>query len=170
MKRDVGPHLHPPSRIDATDWALLEALQDDARLSYTELGRRVGLSSPAVAERVRRLEDAGIVQAYRAELRLPNIGLPVMAFVRIRYPSGDYGPIRRAIEAERSILECHHVTGEDCFVAKVATGSMAELEAVVGRLAKLGGTTTSVVFSTILERRQIRRADVPHAREARSDR
>lgn len=166
MKTDQRMRLDPPERLDATDWALLEVLQEDARVSYTELGRRVGLSSPAVAERVRRLEDLGVVQAYRAEIGLAKLGLTVMAFVRIRYPSGDYRPIRLAIEAERAILECHHVTGDDCFVAKVATRSMEELETVVGRLARLGGTTTSVVFSTVLERRQIRRGDGDTTRPA----
>jgi Lrp/AsnC family leucine-responsive transcriptional regulator len=163
MKTREPFHLDTSRAVDETDWALLEALQEDARTSYAELGRRVGLSSPAVAERVKRLEEGGVVRGYRAELGLSKIGLPVIAFVRIRYPSGDYRPIRRALEDERQILECHHVTGEDCFVAKVAAGSMEELETVVGRLSKLGGTTTSVVFSTVLERRQIRRADLARA-------
>lgn len=141
--------------LDATDWLLLDALQTDARLSYTELGRRVSLSPPSVADRIRRLEDTGVISGYHARVDLDRVGLPITAFIRLKYPTGDYRPLHKAVEERTEVLECHHVTGDDCFVFKVAARSMRHLEEVSGHLAKLGGTTTSIVFSAPLERRVV---------------
>src|SRR3712207_257905 len=106
--------------LDEVSWAILCALQENARLSYSELGRRVGLTPPAVAERVKRLEEAGIITGYRAELDLSKLGLFLTVIIRLAprgRPSGELGA-RLAVLPE--VLECHHVTGEDCFVMKVA--------------------------------------------------
>jgi Lrp/AsnC family leucine-responsive transcriptional regulator len=141
--------------LDGTDWRILEELQRDARLSAAELGRRVHLSPPAVAARVGRLEDAGVIAGYRADLSLAALGLEVMAFVRVRSSSGAHRPFLDAIADRREVLECHHVTGEDCFVVKVAAASLAHLEEVVAELARFGATTTSIVFSTSVARRTL---------------
>lgn len=141
--------------LDGVDWRILTELQEDARLSWAELGRRVALSPPAVTERVRRLEEAGVIRGYRADLDLDRLGLPVLAFVRVRYPSGNYGPLERMLRDRPELLECHHVTGDDCFIVKVAARSMRHLEETTGHLARLGSTTTSVVFSTPLSHRKV---------------
>lgn len=148
------PSVRRPS-LDATDWRILEELQRDARLSSAELGRRVHLSPPAVAARVGRLEDAGVIAGYRAELSAAALGLDVMAFVRVRSSSTAHRPFLEAVVGRQEVLECHHVTGEDCFVVKVAARSLAHLEAVVADLAAFGATTTSIVFSTAVARRTL---------------
>src|SRR5215813_12647963 len=125
--------------LDATDWALLRELQRNARASMSELARTVSMSASAVTERVRRLEDAGVLRGYRAEVNLPLVGLPILAFVRLRYPHGNYKPLHDLVAKRTEILEAHHVTGDDCFVLKVAARSMPHLEEVVGAISGLGG-------------------------------
>ncbi len=142
---------------DATDWRILDVLQRDGRASYAELARAVSMSASAVTERVRRLEEAGIVQGYAAVVDPERIGLPVLAFVRLRYPTGNYKPFHDLVAATPEILEAHHVTGDDCFVLKVAARSMRHLEEVSGRIGALGSVTTSVVYSSPLPRRPVGR-------------
>jgi Lrp/AsnC family leucine-responsive transcriptional regulator len=143
------------ARLDSTDWRILEELQRDARLSAAELGRRVHLSPPAVAARVGRLEDAGVIAGYRADLSLPALGLHVLAFVRVRSSGSAHRPFLDAVARREDVLECHHVTGEDCFIVKVAARSLPHLEEVVADLARFGSTTTSIVFSTSVDRRTL---------------
>lgn len=147
---------NPPVTLDGTDWRLLEALQEDARLSYAELGRLVGLGPSATTERVRRLVEEGVVTAFGARIDLERVGYPVLAYVRLRYPTGNYRPLHAELDRTQEILECHHVTGDDCFVLKVAARSMRHLEELTGRLATLGGITTSVVYSSPLTSRLLR--------------
>jgi len=142
---------------DATDWRILDVLQRDGRASYAELARAVSMSASAVTERVRRLEEAGIIQGYAAVVDPERIGLPVLAFVRLRYPTGNYKPFHDLVAATPEILEAHHVTGDDCFVLKVAARSMRHLEEVSGRIGALGSVTTSVVYSSPLPRRPVGR-------------
>ena len=141
--------------VDRTDWQLLEALQADGRASYADLARVVSMSPSAVAERVRRLEEAGVIAGYRATVDPIRVGLDVMAFVRLRYPNGNYRPFHALLDSTPEIVEAHHVTGEDCFVLKVLTRSMRHLEEVTGRIAGLGSVTTSVVYSSPLTGRAI---------------
>ena len=141
--------------MDTTDWNLLRELQAEARLSYSELARRASLSPPAATDRIRRLEERGVIEGYRAMVNLEKVGLPLLAFVRLKYPSGNYGPLKKTLDDVPEILECHHVTGEDCFIFKVAASSMGHLEQITGRLASLGAITTSVVYSTPLRTRPI---------------
>ncbi|CAL9285557.1 HTH-type transcriptional regulator LrpC [Streptomyces sp. SudanB148_2056] len=142
---------------DATDWRILDLLQRDGRAGYAELARAVSMSASAVTERVRRLEEAGIIQGYAAVVDPERIGLPVLAFVRLRYPTGNYKPFHDLVAATPEILEAHHVTGDDCFVLKVAARSMRHLEEVSGRIGALGSVTTSVVYSSPLPRRPVGR-------------
>ncbi|MEU5881480.1 Lrp/AsnC family transcriptional regulator [Spirillospora sp. NPDC047279] len=143
--------------LDATDWCILDELQLDARVSYSELGRRVSLTPPAVAERVRRLRERGVLEGFTARVSLEGVGLPILAFVTIRFPGSDYREYLRRIEAVREIIECHHVTGDDCFIAKVAARSMRHLEEVVAGLARFGSTSTTVVYSTVVRDRGVTR-------------
>lgn len=142
---------------DATDWRILHALQHQGRATFAELARAVSMSASAVTERVRRLEDAGVISGYTAVVDQERLGLPVLAFVRLRYPHGNYKPFHDLLDTTPEILEAHHVTGDDCFVLKVATRSMRHLEQVAGRIGALGSVTTSVVYSSPLPRRPISR-------------
>lgn len=142
---------------DATDWRILEVLQREGRASYAELARAVCMSASAVTERVRRLEDAGVISGYAAVVDAERLGLSVLAFVRLRYPNGNYKPFHDLLDVTPEILEAHHVTGDDCFVLKVAARSMRHLEEVAGRIGALGAVTTSVVYSSPLPRRALSR-------------
>lgn len=142
---------------DATDWRILDVLQREGRVSYAELARAVAMSASAVTERVRRLEEAGIIQGYAAVVDPERLGLPILAFVRLRYPNGNYKPFHDLVAAMPEILEAHHVTGDDCFVIKVAARSMRHLEEISGRIGTLGSVTTSVVYSSPLPRRPLGR-------------
>ena len=141
--------------LDRTDWQLLTALQQDGRASYADLARAVAMSPSAVAERVRRLEEAGVIAGYRATIDPERVGLQVMAFVRLRYPTGNYRPFHAMLDTTPEIVEAHHVTGEDCFVLKVLARSMRHLEEITGRIAGLGAVTTSVVYSSPLTGRAV---------------
>jgi Lrp/AsnC family leucine-responsive transcriptional regulator len=141
--------------LDRTDWRLLEELQRDGRASYADLARVVAMSPSAVAERVRRLEEAGVIAGYRATIDPERVGLSVMAFVRLRYPTGNYRPFHALLDSTPEVIEAHHVTGEDCFVLKVMVRSMRHLEEVTGRISGLGPVTTSVVYSSPLVGRAV---------------
>lgn len=144
--------------LDETGWRLLEALQENARLSFSELGQRVGLSSPAVAERVRRMEDAGIITGYRAEVNTAKIGYPITAIVRISTPPGERCTRISAWAQELpEILECYRVTGSDSLVMKVMVSSVEHLESLIDRLSEHGQVTTSLVLSTPVTRRIVTR-------------
>lgn len=145
--------------LDNVGWEILCELQRDARLSYAEIGRRVGLSAPAVMERVHRLEEAGIITGYRAQVDITRLGLPIRAIIRVRYPGERYPQIRKMAENCAEVLECHHVTGDDCLILKVGAESMSHLEALIGNFAIYGHTTTSIVLASpvterIVDRRQ----------------
>ncbi|MFI7388186.1 Lrp/AsnC family transcriptional regulator [Streptomyces sp. NPDC049813] len=142
---------------DATDWRLLEVLQRDGRAGYAELARAVSMSASAVTERVRRMEEAGIIAGYTAVVVPERLGLPILAYVRLRYPNGNYKPFHDLVEAVPELLEAHHVTGDDCFVIKVAARSMSHQEEVAGKIGTLGSVTTSVVYSSPLPRRALAR-------------
>ncbi|MEI8408877.1 MULTISPECIES: Lrp/AsnC family transcriptional regulator [unclassified Kribbella] len=133
--------------LDPTDWAILVELQNDARISLTELGRRVNLSASATTERVRRLESTGIITAYRAEVDLTKVGYPVLAVVRLKYPGNKHGPLHQLLKERLEILECLRTTGDDCYTLKVAAASMPHLEELVNELTEFGSTTTNLVYS-----------------------
>jgi Lrp/AsnC family transcriptional regulator, leucine-responsive regulatory protein len=141
--------------LDAVGWRILAALQEDARLSFSALGRRVGLSPPAAAERVRRLEDAGIVTGYRVELDLEKLGFPMTAIIRVSAPEEKFRQLKAAVQDRAEVLECHHVTGADSLVLKVAAVSVAHLERVIEALGRHGTPTTAIVLSSPVPRRAI---------------
>jgi Lrp/AsnC family leucine-responsive transcriptional regulator len=141
--------------LDRTDWQLITALQRDGRSSYADLAREVAMSPSAVTERIRRLEESGVLTGYRAEVSPERVGLSIMAFVRLRYPTGNYRPFHALLDSTPEIIEAHHVTGEDCFVLKVVARSMRHLEETTGRVSGLGSVTTSVVYSSPLPGRPL---------------
>ncbi|BCJ38580.1 AsnC family transcriptional regulator [Actinocatenispora thailandica] len=135
------------ANLDDIDWAIVDQLQCNARLSLSELGRRVKLGSSATAERVRNLEASGVLTGYRAVVDLSKVGYPVLAVVRLKYPGNHHQPLRQLLAERREILECLRTTGDDCYTLKVAATSMGHLESLMDELAGLGSTTTSVVYS-----------------------
>lgn len=139
--------------LDETDWAIIAQLQREARISLSELGRRVNLSPSATTERVRNLESSGVITGYHAVVDLAKVGYPVLAVVRLKYPGNRHEPLRRLLAERREILECLRTTGDDCYTLKVAATSMEHLETLVDELAGFGSTTTSVVYSQTLPHR-----------------
>ena len=136
--------------LDETGWSILRELQKDGRLSFPELGRRVGLSTPAVAERVRRLEDAGVIIGYGARVDPAKVGLPMMVFVRITTTPLTEASLRSLIAELPELLECHRITGNESFLLKLVVTSIAHLEQVLNQLMNSGPVTTSIVLSTPL--------------------
>ncbi|HLM02376.1 MAG TPA: Lrp/AsnC family transcriptional regulator [Pyrinomonadaceae bacterium] len=145
--------------MDSIDWKILKELQQDARISYAELGRRVGLTTPAVIERVRKLEDAGIITGYRAEIDAAKVGLPITAFIRMSITGVDYSRIIEVAEQANEILECHRGTGGDSFIMKVAVSSVEHLQNLIDRLTPYGITTTSIVLSSPVKSRVIEKTN-----------
>lgn len=141
---------------DATDWLLLEELQHDGRLSFNELARRINLSAPAVAERVRRLEQSGVITGYHAHVDPARAGRTVEALVRMAC----YGPrclLRHpeVIEQSPEILEVHRLTGDACCLLRVAVRSMTDFEALIDRLADHGQPSSTMVLSSPLAWRPV---------------
>src|SRR5438046_9290722 len=123
--------------LDETGWHILQALQENARLSFTELGQRVGLSSPAVAERVRRMEDAGIIMGYRAEVNTAKIGYPITAIIRVSNSPGERCTRLTASTQEiQEVLECYRVTGSDSLDMHVMAYCVEYLEVIFTRLSE----------------------------------
>ena len=141
--------------IDETDWKIIRELQNNARTSFAELGRRINLTTPAVIERIRKLEDAEIITGYRAEINSSKVGLPIIAFVRMSIAGVDYGRIIEVAESSNEVLECHRGTGNDSFIMKVAVSDVGHLQNLIDKLTPYGITTTSIVLSSPVKRRVI---------------
>ncbi|WP_326554281.1 Lrp/AsnC family transcriptional regulator [Micromonospora sp. NBC_01813] len=145
--------------MDEMDWALLRELQADARLSFSELSRRVHLSPPAVAERVRRLEESGVVSGYHAHVDLTRAGWSVIALIRMSC-YGSHCILRDPqVPTWPEILEIHRITGDACSMLKVAAASMDQFEDVIDRLAPYGQPSSTMVLSTPLAWRPVTAAD-----------
>lgn len=142
--------------LDAIAWKILECLQKNARLPFAELGRQVGLSTPAVAERVHRLEEAGVITGYHAAVNVAKLGIPIRILMRLTIPGGDL-QISRTVSAIKELSEvsrCHRITGSESFVLEADVVSIRHMEALIDRLSALGATSTSTVLSSPVERRE----------------
>ena len=134
--------------MDETGWKILSALQINARIPFSELGRQVGLSAPAVAERVRRMEDAGIIQEYRAVIDPSKLGYVLEVFIRAECSGSNHDPAIRFISELPNVLEFWNLTGHDGYLIRAVFRSVAELEEVLNKhLGKYGTTTTALVLS-----------------------
>jgi Lrp/AsnC family transcriptional regulator, leucine-responsive regulatory protein len=141
--------------LDPTNLRLLAQLQSDARLSQAELGRRVGLSAPAVAERLARLEREGVIRGYRAEISPVALGYTLAAVLRIRPAPRQIAKVADVARETAEVVECHRITGEDCFFMKLHVRSVEHLEEVIDRFTPYGQTTTSIVQSSPVPRRGV---------------
>ena len=140
--------------MDSRGKRLLDELQVDARLSVAELGRRIGLSATATAERMRQMEDAGIIRGYTVEIDREALGLGVVAFIRMSCSGPNYHRLQEFMQSLEEVRECHHLTGGDDFLLKVTTTTMDALEALIEALLLYGNPVTSLVLSTPVERRR----------------
>jgi Lrp/AsnC family transcriptional regulator, leucine-responsive regulatory protein len=147
--------------LDATNLRLLEELQQDARLSLAELGRRVGLSSPAVADRLSRLEDDGVITAYRAEVDPRKLGYSLGVVIRIRPAPRQLSEVAQLARDTPEIVECHRVTGDDCYVMTAHVRDVEHLEEVIDQFAAYGQTTTSIMQSSPVPRRAVAAPGIP---------
>lgn len=138
--------------LDAVAWTLLEALQTDARLSFAELGRRVNLSPPAVAERIRRLEEMGVIQGYRAEIDPVALGYGLVALIELTTTPQEYDAVTRLLEGLEEVRRCYHVTGQGSFRIEAIARSISHLEEVIGQLSRYGQTATAIVLSQPVEK------------------
>ena len=141
--------------LDGTNIALLEQVQADARLSNAELGRRVGLSAPAVAERLARLEEAGAITGYRAQLDPHALGYALSVVLRIRPAPRELKKVAELSRRTPEVVECHRVTGDDCYFMRLWVRDVIHLEVVIDRFAPYGQTTTSIVLSSPVPRRAV---------------
>jgi Lrp/AsnC family leucine-responsive transcriptional regulator len=141
--------------LDETSLRLLAELQADGRLSLAELGRRVSLSSPAVAERLRRLEDEGVITGYRAEVDPRALGYTLGVLIRSRPAPRQLAAVAQLARDTPEIIECHRVTGDDCYVMTAWVRDVTHLEEVIDAFASYGQTTTSIMQSSPVPRRAV---------------
>ena len=139
--------------LDRIDAKLLAALVEDARISVAELARRVRLSPPSVSERLRRLEEAGVIEGYTVRVNPAALGLPIAAWLRVRPVPGEMKRVAGILQGLPEIVECDRVTGEDCFIARVHVKSMSHLEEVIDAVIPYAMTNTSIVQSSPVEKR-----------------
>ncbi|SCL20185.1 transcriptional regulator, AsnC family [Micromonospora rhizosphaerae] len=154
--------------LDQTDWRIIAELQRDGRLSYNQLGRLVNMSSPAVAERVRRLEESGVIAGYQARIDPARAGLPLTAFVQLRCALGRCLLKTTAADDFPEVVEVHKLSGSSCSMLKVRVASMPHLEGLLERLGEHGEMNSHVVLSTQYEGRPVQPAKAESRRATQS--
>jgi Lrp/AsnC family transcriptional regulator, leucine-responsive regulatory protein len=138
--------------LDRTDRQILAALEKNARTPLSEIGREVGLSGPGTGERLRWLEETGVIRGYRAQIDVEKAGLPIRGYLRLKTVASQYPRVLARLSETPGILEAAHVTGEESFVIRFAVASMGDLEALIASLSPFGETSTSLILSTAIER------------------
>jgi Lrp/AsnC family transcriptional regulator, leucine-responsive regulatory protein len=149
----------PAGLLDAVNRRLLRELAADPRIAMSALARQVGMSAPAVSERIQRLERAGVITGYRADISPAALGLPVTVFVRIRPTAGQLPKIAQLAQETPEVSECHRISGEDCFLIKMHAAAIEDIETALDRFLTYGQTITSVVVSTPVPPRTLPIAD-----------
>lgn len=144
-----------PFHPDSVDSAILSALQSNGRQSVADLARSINMSHSATGDRVRRLEEAGVISGYGAHVDPERLGYTILAYLRLRYPNSNYTPLHTLLAELPEVIEAHHVTGDDCFIMKVVATSMKHLEQISGKIGTLGNVTTSVAYSSPLPPRPL---------------
>ncbi len=138
---------------DEIDGLILQTLVDDARTSTAEIARKVGLSPPSVAERIRRLEEAGVITGYTATIDPRALGLELTAWLRIRPMPGQFHKVAAILNKLPAVVECDRITGEDCFIARAHVKSVSDLEGLIDEIIPYAMTNTSLVQSSPVARR-----------------
>jgi Lrp/AsnC family leucine-responsive transcriptional regulator len=148
---------YEPVELDRIGWRIIEELQQDARLSWAELGRRVGLTTPAVAERVYRLQELGVIRGFHADISLERLGMPILIFVRLSMtgPETQVRAFQQQVKSWDEVIECHRVTGSDSFIVKSCVVSVEHLERFLDKLGHFGTTSTATVLSSPVLQRTI---------------
>ena len=139
--------------VDGIGMKILRELQINARSTFSEIGRKVGLSSPAVAERIYKMEETGIISGYHTTINPTVFGHNIMAFITLTTQPNKYNEIYTFAEKQKEILECHHVSGNESLILKVVSGSISQLDDMIDKLTKYGETKTSIVLSSPLQKK-----------------
>ena len=139
--------------MDEKDWVLLTSLQEDARTPFAELARKARMSAPSATERVRRMEDEGVITGYHAHVDAVKLGRPLQVIVRLSVPNKEYARFRRFLNGAEEVMECHHISGDEAFFVRAAVADVKALEDLIRRLSAYGQTATSLILSTFLDRR-----------------
>lgn len=147
--------MKPSVLMDQYGRNLLKALQGSVRASVADLSRQIGLSQTRTAERLRRLEETGIIQGYSVEIDREVIGLPILGFIRFTCSGGNYRKFLAFVKSLEQVEECHHMTGGDAFLLKVSVASMDDLEKLIESLLPFGDPTTSLVLSSPVAKRPL---------------
>lgn len=141
--------------VDEIGMKILLELQKNARISFSEIGRKVGLSSPAVAERVYKMEETGILTGYHADINPEVFGHHILAFISLTTRSDMYQDVYLYADKSRQIIECHHISGSESLILKAVSGSISQLDTLVEALGKFGETKTSIVLSSPIQKKQV---------------
>jgi Lrp/AsnC family leucine-responsive transcriptional regulator len=144
----LKPEPNLADQLDSVNRRLLIELQADPRITMSALARKVGMSSPAVTERVQRMERTGVIRGYRMEVSPAALGLPVTAWIRVRPAPGQLPKIAELARGLPTISECHRISGEDCFLIKVHAATIESLEETLDKILVYGQTITSIVHSS----------------------
>ncbi|MBS1872248.1 MAG: Lrp/AsnC family transcriptional regulator [Acidobacteria bacterium] len=144
--------MDPERLLDETGLEILRALQDNARISFAELGRRVGLSGPAITDRIRKMEDEGIISGYHARVNPAKVGFPVTAYARLRVTRPNFQQVITLARNLREVRECHRASGDDDFLIKLIAPSREDLTSVFEQFRQFGEVHVSVVLSTPVEK------------------
>lgn len=166
MKASNGGHLESRRRspdrtfdltpeLDEANIRILEELERQPRLSMSELGRRIGMSAPAVTERVQRMEDAGVIAGYRLDVDPRALGRAITAYVRVRPTAGQLSRIADLARRTPAVVECHRITGDDCFIMRMHVRDLADLESVLDEFIRYGQTNTAIVQSSPVPARSL---------------
>ena len=155
MEARGSSRLENDRLMDETNQRILAELSADARLSMSALGRRIGMSAPAVTERVQRLERTGVIRGYRLDVDPGALGYPIGAWVRVRPALGHQKIVEQLAVAQPEVVECHKITGEDCLLLRVQVRDIADLDRVLEQWGDHAGTVTMVIKSTPVEPRNV---------------
>ncbi len=142
--------------VDETGWRILEILQAEGRISWTELGKKVGLSAPAIAERVRRMEELGIITGYQAQINPGKVGYTIAAIIAFTTTPQHYPQVLALVQHLPEIRSCHHVTGGCSFFMEAIAPNLAHLETLIGKLSQFGHTSTAIILSSPLLKQAIK--------------
>ncbi|GAB5400513.1 MAG: Lrp/AsnC family transcriptional regulator [Aureisphaera sp.] len=143
-------------KIDSLNWQILSCLQENARQSNTEIGRKVGISSPAVSERIRKMEDAGLIQGYHADVSPFESGFQLKAIVTLRAFMGKLKPFLEKVKTYNEVINCYRVTGNENIVMEVILKNQKHLELFIDQLISYGETKTQIVLSQVVSKNQVK--------------